>query len=545
MFNALLRTIAIRTTQKKNAFIFGLKSLPLIGKKLPDSLYSIQAFQVIGYIIGGFLELTNVFIGKIFYIALAVLAPMLMFLGLNSDPETPELLRNIAVDGNLFYQILFVTTLGAAFLGDDIFDYTQEKETSISMFNMDAKQVLVSDAVYKFVKLAVSYLIFIPITAYAMKVPVAGAFIFALFSVALKLVRSAIAVWHVRKKGSQARVIFNPKINIWILLLIFAVAYVLPVFNLSIPYLVVYALMAVITVAAIPAFLYIRTVTPAEYKVIFSNELANSAIKLSKTESAAEMTSKKMISEDKDISSNKKGFEYLNDLFVKRHKKMLWSSTLKISGILLVLILAFAVLILKLRSEGAYDTIEEIKTALQTKLHYSLFVFYLFLNKGATIAQTMFVNCDSSLLTYSFYKKPSSILSLFLIRAKTMIKINSLPALVLGLGLSGVEVLAGVTDPLIHIYSFVTILAISAFFSIHYLAVYYLLQPFNVHSEMKSGKYVLANSVIYMICLGLFQVPSIPVKLFAPIALGVLVLYMVIASVLVYKFSPKTFKIHN
>lgn len=545
MLSTLLRTIAIRTTQKKNSFIFALKQLPLIGKKLPDSLYGIKALQIIGYIIGGFMELSFAFMGKVFYLALAVITPMAMFLGLSTEPDMPELLRNIAADGNLFYHILFITTLAAALLGDDFFDYTQEKEIGIKMFNMDAKQVLVSDVIYKFIKLIIGYLFFVPITAQLMSMPVAGAFIFAPFAVAVKIVRTAIAVKHFRKKGPSARVVFDTKFNIWFLLAAFVLAYVLPVFNITIPITATYIAMAVITVAAIPAFFYIRTVRSSEYKVIFSNELANSAVKLSKTQSIVEENSKKMISEDKDISSNKKGFEYLNDLFVKRHKKLLWNATLKISGVMLVLFIAFAVFILKLNSEGNTEILESIRTALQNKLHYSLFVFYLFLNKGATIAQTMFVNCDASLLTYSFYKKPASILKLFLIRAKTMIKINSLPAFVVAVGLCAADALAGVNDPLILIYSFVTVMAISAFFSIHYLAVYYLLQPYNEHSEMKSGKYGIVNAVVYMICLALFQTPTIPVKTFAPIALGILVLYMLTASVLVYKFSPKTFKIHN
>ena len=96
MLSTLLRTIAIRTTQKKNSFIFALKQLPLIGKKLPDSLYGIKALQIIGYIFGGFMELSFAFMGKVFYLAVAVITPMAMFLGLSTEPDMPELLRNIA-----------------------------------------------------------------------------------------------------------------------------------------------------------------------------------------------------------------------------------------------------------------------------------------------------------------------------------------------------------------------------------------------------------------------------------------------------------------
>lgn len=547
MLTTLLRTIAIRTTKMKNSFIFALKKLPLIGKKLPDSLYGISAFRIIGYICGAIMEIGNAFIGKIFYLALAIITPMMMFLGLSTEPDVPELIRNIVVGDDLFYHLLFVTTFAAALLGDDIFNPSEIKSEGISMFNMDAREVLVSDAIYKFIKLIAGYLIFVPLTAFLLKIPMAGAFLFAFFSVASKLVRTAIAVFLYRKKGPSFRITFGPKATTALCFVAFIAAYLPPVFNLTIPYQVTWVLMGAFIIAAIPAFFYIRTITRSEYKVIYSNEVAQSEALKTKNSSGTiiQESSKKFISEDKAISSNKKGFEYLNDLFVKRHRKILWNSTLKTSGMLLVAFIALCIVILKLRTEGDTNTLNEIQSALMNKVHYALFVFYLFLNNGAKIAQAMFVNCDSSLLTYSFYKRPSSILNLFLIRAKTMIKINSLPAFVAAAGISVADMLTGVNDPLVYIYSFVTILAISAFFSIHYLAVYYLLQPYNEHSEMKSGKFMVVNMVVYMVCLALFQVEYIPVKIFAPIALVILAVYMTVASILVYKFAPKTFKIHN
>lgn len=38
----------------------------------------------------------------------------------------------------------------------------------------------------------------------------------------------------------------------------------------------------------------------------------------------------KKISTDTSITSSRKGFEYLNELFIKRHKKILWNSTKKV-----------------------------------------------------------------------------------------------------------------------------------------------------------------------------------------------------------------------
>ena len=47
----------------------------------------------------------------------------------------------------------------------------------------------------------------------------------------------------------------------------------------------------------------------------------------------AKTVSEKKISTDTTISSDRKGFEYLNELFIKRHRKILWNSAEKIASV--------------------------------------------------------------------------------------------------------------------------------------------------------------------------------------------------------------------
>lgn len=56
------------------------------------------------------------------------------------------------------------------------------------------------------------------------------------------------------------------------------------------------------------------------------------------------------------------------------------------------------------------------------------------INRGTGFTKALFMNCDHSLLTYSFYKQPKFILKLFQIRLREIIKVNLLPALVIGRG---------------------------------------------------------------------------------------------------------------
>ena len=134
-----------------------------------------------------------------------------------------------------------------------------------------------------------------------------------------------------------------------------------------------------------------------------------------------------------------------------------------------------------------------------TWLPYFAFIMYL-INRGTGFTQALFMNCDHSLLTYSFYKRPGFVLRLFRIRLREIIKVNAVPALVIGCGLALILYVSGGTaNPLDYVVLVVTILAMSAFFSIHYLTVYYLLQPYTAGTELKSGTYRIVMVLTYVV----------------------------------------------
>ena len=124
-------------------------------------------------------------------------------------------------------------------------------------------------------------------------------------------------------------------------------------------------------------------------------------------------------------------------------------------------------------------------------------------------------------------------------------KVNALPAVVIGTGLCVILYAAGGTDNLLnYLVLFVSILCMSLFFSIHYLTIYYLLQPYNAGTEMKSGMYQVIMSVTYLICFLLMQV-RMPILVFGIACIAFCVVYSIAACVLVYRFAPKTFRLRT
>ncbi|HIU24977.1 MAG TPA: hypothetical protein IAC50_00570 [Candidatus Copromorpha excrementigallinarum] len=132
---------------------------------------------------------------------------------------------------------------------------------------------------------------------------------------------------------------------------------------------------------------------------------------------------------------------------------------------------------------------------------------------------------------------------LFRIRLREIMKINAVPALVIGGGLALILFVTGGTEtPLNYALLIISVLFMSLFFSIHYLMIYYLLQPYNAGTEMKSGMYRIVMIVTYGICFALMQV-RMHILIFGAITIVFCIVYSIVASILVYRCAPKTFRI--
>ena len=100
----------------------------------------------------------------------------------------------------------------------------------------------------------------------------------------------------------------------------------------------------------------------------------------------------------------------------------------------------------------------------------------------------------------------------------------------------------GANNPLDYGVMFVSIVCMSIFFSVHYLTIYYLLQPYNAGTEMKSGMYQIIMWATYLVCFFLMRL-RMAILLFGFMCIVFCVLYCIVACVLIYKFAPRTFRL--
>ena len=247
---------------------------------------------------------------------------------------------------------------------------------------------------------------------------------------------------------------------------------------------------------------------------------------------------KKNISEDQSITSQKRGYAYFNELFIKRHQRLLWRYAKRIALIALALFLVGGIALYQFPQAHG-----EVRQLLMTYLPYCIFLVYSF-HSGKSVVQAMFRNCDHSMLTYSFYRRKEVILSLFRLRLFDVIRINLLPALVLGIGYASLLFICDPSGLWTCLMVIICVVGSSILFSIHFLACYYLLQPYNEATETKSSTYGIVMAVTYLICFAFIYL-RMDVWLFGTLMIAFSLVYGIVAYLLIGRYAYRTFRLRN
>ena len=516
-------SFSLKNTYRVNSILYGLRQIPLVKKAIPASLYGIGGLKTFATILSFLWEVLATFAGKTLYFLLMIRGAASFYGDLRGD--------------TLFVHILFCLSVFGAFYNTEMFNPTRDKYYAMILMRMDARSYTLVQYGYNMIQTAIGFLTMCLIFGLWAGVPVWKCLLLPFSIVGMKLCASAFYLFRYEKSGDA----FNagkPTKFFWLaVLLALGTAYGLPYLGIVLPNMVVNVLLLL----PLPAALWgIRKICSfSGYRQLYQQLLFQFLNQMDDVKNVSRDQSRKAISEDRSITSHKKGFEYLNELFIKRHHKILWKASKRTSACCL------AAVVIGLLACGISTEIKETLNRIAlTYLPYFTFIMYM-VNRGTGFTQALFMNCDHSLLTYSFYKQPSMVLKLFRIRLREIIKINLPPAAILGLGLAAILYTSGGTEsPLNYLVLFVSIICMSIFFSVHYLTIYYLLQPYTAGTEIKSGTYQLVMFVTYLVCFLLMKL-HLPTLIFGLCTIGFCVLYCLVACILVYRLAPKTFRLRS
>lgn len=521
MNKTLKISFSLRNTYRVNAILYSLKQIPLIKKLLPDTLYQIRGLKVLANVLSVLWEAAAIFLGKFLYLFIMVFGVSLLYQGLPGN--------------QVFLHILLFLTVMGGYMNTHLFNPTKDKYYAIILMRMEAREYTVVNYTYAILKILLGFLPFTLWLGLSQGIPLWLCLLLPFCVAGCKLTIAALSLWDYERRGFAYNENKLSKL-LWLAAgLLLGAAYGLPALGLVLPA----AVSTVIMLAFVPAGAVSlwKVYSFREYKAVNRELLAQTTNQMDAAIQITKATAEKNISADTSIASSRKGFEYLNELFIKRHRKILWTSTQKIAYICLLLI-GGAMLYLYLRPEAKPGA----NRLVLTYLPYFTFIMYI-VNRGTGFTQALFLNCDHSLLTYPFYKQPRFILKLFQIRLREIMKINAVPALIIGSGLALLLYVSGGTDnPLNYCVLIVSVLCMSLFFSVHYLTVYYLLQPYNAGTEMKSGMYRVVMMATYLCCFFLMEL-RMPTLVFGIMTIVFCVAYCIVACILVYKLAAKTFKL--
>lgn len=523
MLKTFITSFKLRNTYRVNSIIYSIKGLPIIKKILPNSLYKNKGLKIFGTVISILWEIISTFSGKLLYILLMISSMISIY---KTDPA------------NTFIHIFTFLTIVGGVMNTYMFNPTKDKYYAIVLMKMDANKYALSNYYYSMLKVLIGFMPFTIIFGLMTQVPLWICIIIPIFVVMVKMIVISYDIRKYKIKGIASNENLPTK-ALWIFIaLLVAIAYGLPYIGITINQTIFIILFIITLILGIISIFEIVKFKDYKklYKLLLTTDNVYVVEKANSTQTIKDNIAKN-IEYDGIVNSDKEGFAYFHELFVKRHSKLLTKSAKKQT---ILIILVFAVLIM------ISYVVPEFKTNLNnmtlTYLPYFVFIMYL-LNRGTIITQAMFMNCDHSMLTYRIYRTPKVILGIFKQRLKTLISINLLPSSMIGLGLAILLfVTGGTTNPLNYLVLFISINALAIFFSVHYLVMYYLLQPYNVSTELKNSTYSVIQSLTYIVCYFMIELhlPTIP---FGIATIIFSIVYSFISLLLVYKLAPKTFKI--
>ena len=521
MIETFLLSFHLKLTYRKNSIIYAFQQFPFIGKYFSNHLYGNGGIEALISVISAFIEFISIFLGKFLYISLMVFLPASFYKG---------------NEVSSFLIILFFLTIVGTWLNTNMFNPTKDKYYAIVLMRMNAKKEAISEYGYFLLKMIIGMYPFVFLFGFLSHVPWYLCLLAPWMVVGLKVISTAYNL-NLYKKRELIVNENKPTPVIWIFIILFTVlAYIVPL--CKIPGIEWIMLCCYLFVIILGIIMWKYIVDFDDYFTIYKKLLTPDHVILNAKNTQQDTLRKNALNaiDNKNLAtSNKKGYDFFHELFIKRHRKILTTSAHNIALVAFV-VTCIAGLVLVF----VPDAKKPINSVMMNFLPYFLFIMYL-LNRGSTITQAMFMNCDHSMLTYRFYRQPKTILELFRRRIVDIVKINLEPAFVIALALPFLLWLSGGTsESLNYIVLFVSIISMAIFFSVHHLVIYYLLQPYNINMEMKSPVYQVVNWSTYFICYYMMDL-KMPTMVFGTVMIVFAVAYVLISLFLAYRYAPKTF----
>lgn len=523
MINTLIKTLQIDICYAVNSFIYSFKRLPIIKDLFTNDAYKSKLVKTVIGLIGITVSIFRALFFKFIYF-------LCIFL-LSSVTETNHL--------GFFLHAYFILTILGMFINNKVLSVSTKKYFSIILFNMDANKFLKSNLIWNLLTNSIANFIFLSIflsnlTSNSLIIT----FILLILTINLRVIGETLNIIFYRKY----KYIWysNSKLYFPIVLSLLALCF-LPCFNIVISWNIIKIISLVLLIPGIISLIYLFTVK--DYRILYKKiTIQTQAMNDKNQDDYLKQSMVEVNKKDKKIDNSilekKEGYELFNTIFFERHKEILLRSAKKYA---LAAVIIYGIIAYIMLTHKTYNN--SVGEFLHLKLSYFIIIMF-FINRGSIITQAMFFNCDHAMLSFNFYREPDVILNLFKKRLTTVVKVNLIPAFIIGIGNIVLLLISNNHyNILTLITTFLFIICLSIFFSVHYLVIYYLLQPYNKEMKMKKMSYSIVTILTYIFTYRLSDL-ILSSEILSIIGIVFVIAYVSVSLLLVYRVSPRTFKLN-
>lgn len=298
-------SFALKNTYRVNSILYALKQMLILKKILPSELYGVKGIKIFANILSVIWEFLSAFLGKLIYIFCIY---GVIFFGYDGYSNKSEL---------FLHMLLFLTVIGA-FLNTNLFNPTKEKYYAVFLMRMDAKQYVLINYGYAILKVIIGFLPFMILMQPLLNIPLWLSTILPFSIAGLKLFVAATSLWDYEKRGFAYNENKLGKFLWAFVALMIILSGGLPAVGIATPQIA----STILFILFVPLGIIgaVKVIRFNEYKAVFQDLFSQTQPFADKKTQAMRKQSEKHISSDTSITSSRRGFEYLNELFIKRHK---------------------------------------------------------------------------------------------------------------------------------------------------------------------------------------------------------------------------------
>lgn len=523
----------IRTSSTVNRLIYYAQRLPLVGRAIKDTQYANLEGKKTIAVIAFLLQIVWGFANKLAFLGLMVYLPVVVWNGASSQEERLSLFLHL---------LLLLSFVVASVASATVLETKREKYIAVKLMRMKPAAYMQAALGYRYCSYFVYYLPAMLLFTSLLDVSVLQGLGLA---VSVTLWRVLCEYVHLKLFQQTGIVLIKNNAVVWLTIgLGYGVAYAPFILNWSPSsgdFLLQWPVTVVIAVLGIIAAVQLKRYSDYRTAVDASTKRDDPLLDLGKMFSEANKTHVK--SKDIDFTrvdgqanafKSREGYAYLNALFFARHRSLILRPLWNRSAIIVALG-GFGVAFALLNADKASSLAAQWSSGIPW-----LIWIMSFLSIGERACKALFYNCDLSLMRYSFYRNDAG--RHFRQRLTRICGLNLTLAAALGAALTGFALAAGGVPSGQLLLTLVCVFALSVFFSIHHLFLYYILQPYSTELNVKNPFFFLANLIVSLAFI-LALVLGADATGLSIATVAITLAYFVAALMLVKRVGPRTFRV--